>query len=154
MKGLDKQKYLRERERAKKCFEELIQDGFTSEDIVFAINWTIKNAKEKPYDFALIKDTIGQAMAAKKEIEAEEQKSLERERNIARRLEEEKNLVEARERTTTYKESLSPKQRSELCERALDEIKKSGTIRPELIGQPLIEAKENEILRKELSANE
>ena len=67
------------RERAKKCFEELIQDGFSQDDIVFAINWTIKNAKEKPYDFALIKDTIGQAMATKKEIEAEEQKSLEKE---------------------------------------------------------------------------
>ena len=62
--------------------------------------------------------------------------------------------TEEKERITTYKESLSPEQRSELRERALDEIKKSGTIRQELIGQPLIEAKENEILGKELSANE
>jgi len=142
------------RERAKKYFEELIQDGFSQEDIVFAINWTIKNAKEKPYDFALIKDTIGQAMATKKEIEAEEQKSLERERNRAKQIEEEKKIAEERELITTYKERLSPEQRSELRERALDEIKKSGTIRQELIGQPLIEAKENEILRKELGAGE
>ena len=94
-------------------------------------------------------------MATKKEIEAEEQKSLEREQNRAKQIEEEKKIAEERERITTYKESLSPEQRSELRERALDEIKKSGTIRQELIGQPLIEAKENEILRlrlKELGA--
>jgi len=54
------------RERAEKNIRELTEDGFSQEDIIFAINWTIKNAKEKPYDFALIKDTIGQAMAAKK----------------------------------------------------------------------------------------
>ena len=142
------------RERAKSNIKELTEDGFTSEDIVFAINWTIKNAKEKPYDFALIKDTIGQAMATKKEIEAEEQKSLEKEQNRAKQLEEEKKLAEERERIVTYKESLSPKQRAELRERALDEIKKSGTIRQELIGQPLIEAKENEILRKKLNVDE
>ncbi|MDQ1329423.1 MAG: hypothetical protein QG641_2713 [Candidatus Poribacteria bacterium] len=140
----------RKRERAKKCFEELIQDGFSQEDIVFAINWTIKNAKEKPYDFALIKDTIGQAMAAEKEIEAEEQKSLEKEQNRTRQLEEEKKLVEERERITTYKESLSPKQRSELRERALHEIRKTKGIKEEFITEIFIESKENEIIRKQL----
>ena len=142
------------RERAKNCFEELIQDGFTNDDIQFAVEWTIKNAKEKPYDFALIKDTIGQAIAAKKETEAEEQKNLKREQNRAKQLAEEKKLEEEREKIEAYKESLSPKQRSELREKALSEIKKLGTIREELIGQPLIEAKENEILKDELSADE
>ena len=148
---MDKKRYQNEKERAERNIKELTEDGFSQEDIVFAINWTIKNAKEKPYDFALIKDTIGQAMATKKEVEAEEQKSLEKEQNRIIRLEEEKKLVEERERIVNYKESLSPEQRSELRERALDEIKKSGTIRQELIGQPLIEAKENEILKLELS---
>ena len=143
----------KKRERAKKCFEELIQDGFSQEDIVFAIDWTIKNAKEKPYDFALIKDTIGQAIAAKKETELEEQKTTERDQKRIKQLEEEKKLYEERELIANYKESLSPKQRSELREKALDEIRKSGNIRQELIGQPLIEIKENEILRKEMSIN-
>ena len=141
------------RERAEKNIEELAEDGFSQEGIIFAINWTIKNAKEKPYDFALIKDTIGQAMTSKKEIEAEEQKNLEREQNRAKQLAEEKKLEEEREKIKAYKESLPPEQRSELRENALSEIKKLGTIREELIGQPLIEAKENEILKKELSVN-
>ena len=144
----------RKREKAEKDIEELIEDGFSQEDIIFAINWTIKNAKEKPYDFALIKDTIGQAMAAKKEIELEEQKITERDQKRAKQIEEEKKLEEERKKIESYKESLSPEQRSELREKVLNEIKKSGTIKRELIGQPLIDAKENEILRKELSFDE
>jgi hypothetical protein len=141
----------RKRERAKKCFEELIQDGFTDDDIHFAIEWTLTNMKEKPYDFSIIKDTIGQAMAQKDKIQKEQKLQIEKEQNRTKQLEEEKKLVEEREHIVTYKENLSPEQRSELRERALDEIKKSGIIRQEFIGQPLIEAKENEILRKELS---
>ena len=38
-------------------------------------------------------------------------------------------------------------------EKALNEIKKSGTIRQELIGEPLIDAKENEILGKEMNVD-
>jgi len=89
-------------------------------------------------------------MAAKKEIEAEEQKNLEREREKAKQIEKEKKFEEEREKIEAYKERLSPEQRAELREGALDEIKKTGTIRQELIGQPLIDAKENEILRKEM----
>ena len=55
-----------------------------------------------------------------------------------------------REKINAYKESLSPEQRSELREKALDEIKKLENIREELISEVLIEAKENEILRNKL----
>jgi len=57
---------LKKRERAEKCFEELIQDGFSCEDIQFAVEWTLKNMKEKPYNFSIIKDTISQAMVTPK----------------------------------------------------------------------------------------
>ena len=50
------------RERAKKCFEELIQDGFTNDDIQFAVEWTIRNAKEKPYDFSEMVDHLTKIM--------------------------------------------------------------------------------------------
>jgi hypothetical protein len=59
-----------------------------------------------------------------------------------------------RERITTYKESLSPEQRSELRERALEEIRKTKGIKEEFITELFIEAKENEILRKKLGADE
>jgi len=143
----------KKREKAEKNIEELLEDGFSQQDIIFAINWTIKNAKEKPYDFALIKDTIGQAIATKKEMKAEEQKNAEIEQKRAKQMEDEKKLKEERKRMESYKESLSPEQRAELRERALDEIKNMGNVRQELIGQPLIEAKENEILRKDLGTD-
>jgi hypothetical protein len=146
-KGIKQEKIAkRKREKAGNDIKELIENGFNQEDIIFAINWTIKNAKEKPYDFAFIKDTIGQAIAAKKETEAEKLKEIEKEQKKAKQIEKDRKADEEREKINAYKESLSPEQRSELRETALDEIKKSGNIREELIGKPLIEAKENEII--------
>jgi hypothetical protein len=144
----------RKRERAKKCFEELIQDSFTGEDIAFAINWTIKNAKEKPYDFALIKDTIGQAMAAKKEIEAEKAKIIENEKLKAQQEGEEKRIAKIQERIKEHKESLNENQRSELREKALEEIRKTKGIKEEFITALFIEAKENEIIRRQLGIDD
>ncbi len=57
------------RERAEKVIEELLADGFSTEDIQFAAEWTPGNAKEEVYDFSIIKHTIGQAMAAKTDRE-------------------------------------------------------------------------------------
>ncbi len=37
------------RERAEKVFKELAEDNFSPEDIQFAVEWTLKNAREKPY---------------------------------------------------------------------------------------------------------
>jgi len=141
----------RKREKAENDIKELTEDGFSQGDIIFAVNWTIKNAKEKPYDFALIKDTIGQAMTAKREMELEEQKIAEMEEKKAKQMEEEKKFEEEKGKIQSYKKSLSPEQRSELREKALEEIKKSGTIKQELIGQPLIDSKENEILGNKLN---
>ncbi len=55
-------------------------EGFSEEDIEFAVKWTIENSKEKPYDFSLIKEPIGQAMAAKKEEETKKANRLEKEK--------------------------------------------------------------------------
>jgi hypothetical protein len=49
--------------------------------------------------------------------------------------------TEEREWITTYKESLSPEQRSELHERALEEIRKTKGIKEEFITEILINAK-------------
>jgi len=46
-----------------------LDDDFKPEDIQFAVEWTLKNAKEELYDFSIIKHTIGQAIVAKKKAE-------------------------------------------------------------------------------------
>jgi len=139
----------REREKANAVIKEL-KDQYTDHDIRYAIDWTIANWKEKPNTIGCLHSSIGQAMAAKKETEAEKQKEIEREQKKAKQMEEDRKADEERENINAYKENLSPEQRSELREKALDEIKKLGNIREELIGKPLIEAKENELIRADL----
>jgi hypothetical protein len=149
--GIGQKKVARQkRERAENNIKELLSDGFTEEDIAFAVKWTLDNSKEKPYDFSLIKDTIGQATAAKKEIETKEAKRIEKERLKAQKEEEEKRTVEIQEKIKKYKENLNEGQRSELREKALEEIRKTKGIKEEFITNILIEAKENEIIRRQL----
>jgi hypothetical protein len=107
--------------------------------------------KEKPYNFSIIKDTISQAKAAKKEIEIKETKRIEEERLKAQQEEKEKKLVEVQEKIKEHKESLSESQKVELREKALEEIRKTKGIREEFITEILIEAKENEILKERIN---
>ena len=55
-------------------------EGFKPEDIEFAAEWTLKNAKEKPYDFSIICHTIGEAMAAKEKAEGENRRKIEQQK--------------------------------------------------------------------------
>jgi hypothetical protein len=139
------------RERAKKCFEELIQDGFTNDDIQFAIEWTLTNMKEKPYDFSIIKDTISQAMAQKDKIEKEQKLQVEKEKSKTQREEQEKEEAIERENIIAIKQNLNPTERSELRNKALELIRNTEGIKEHLITEVLIEAKENEMLKLELS---
>ena len=138
------------RERAKKCFEELIQDGFTNDDIQFAIEWSLTNMKEKPYDFSIIKDTISQAMAQKDKIQKEQKLQIEKEISKAQKEEREKEETIERENIIAIKQNLNPTERSELRNRALELIRNTEGIKEHLITEILIEAKENEMLRLEL----
>ena len=138
----------KEREKANAVIKEL-REQYSDFDIRYAIDWTINNWKEKPNTIGCLHSSIGQAMAAKKETETEKLKEIEREQKKAKQIEEDKKADEEREKINAYKESLSPEQRSELREKALNEIKKLENIREEFISEVLIEAKENEILRNE-----
>lgn len=138
------------RERAENNIRELEEEGFSLEDIAFAAKWTIDNSREKPYDFSLVKETIGQAMKAKKEIEAKETKRIENERLKAQKEEDEKIAVEIQEKIKKHKENLNEGQRLELRDKALDEIRQTKGIKEEFITELFIEAKENEIIRKQL----
>lgn len=141
------------REKAEICLKELLDDGFGAEDIKFAVGWTLKNAKEELYDFSIIKHTIGQAMAAKEEIEAKEVKKLEAEREAAQKQAEEDRKAEQRAKIKAHKEDLDPKERTQLRKRVEEQIRNSGQYKKEFVTDLLIEAKENELIGEQLGIN-
>ncbi len=135
------------REKGEKVIEELLVDGFSVENIQFAAEWTPDNAKEDLYDFSIIKHTIGQAMAAKAEVE--KAAALRSAREEARRQEQADREAEEAERgkLEAHKASLSDEERAALRQQAENAIKASGEYKAVFITDALIEAKENEILR-------
>lgn len=140
----------RKRERGKIALEKLRKEGFSAEDIAFAVGWTLGNAKEEPYDFSIIEHTIGQAIAAREKEEAEWREMQERERKA----QEERERIEREEKEhdeiEAYKEGLDPDQREELREKAVAEIRDSGDYKEQFITEVLIEIKENEILNRRI----
>lgn len=152
-KGIGQPRISKEkRERAENSFKELIDDGFVSGDIQFAIEWTLKNAKEELYDFSIIKHTIGQAMAARRKVEEEEARKREKEKAAAQKEAEEKRVAEEEEQIKAYKESLDAEERARLRERAEAEIRSSGQYKKEFITDYLIEAMENNLVRGQINA--
>lgn len=134
------------RERAGKDIEELLKDGFSPEDIEFAIKWTSNNPKEKLYDFSIIKHTIGQAMAEKEKAEKKESERLEKEKILAQEQVEKDKQIKIQEKILEYKNNLDDDHRKQLREEALNAIRNTKGIREELITEILIEAKENELI--------
>lgn len=139
------------RERAEKSLKELLEEGFNPEDVQFAVEWTLKNTKEELYDFSIIKHTIGQAMAAKKKVKAEEARKEEEERIAVERRADEKKREEEKAKIDSYKETLSSEERARLRERAEAEIRESGQYKAEFITEHLIEAKESELIREQIN---
>ena len=153
-KGIGQSKISKaKRERAEKSVKELTKDGFSLEDIYFAVEWTLKSAKEELYDFSIIKHTIGQAMTAKKKTEAEEVRRIEAERIAAQERAEEELREREAAKIGNYKESLGVEERAELREKAEAEIRDSGQFKEDFITDFLIEAKENEIVREQIGIN-
>jgi len=132
----------KKRESALATAKELQEGGFKAEDIEYAIKWTIKNAKEKPYDFAILNHTIGQAMADKKK----EQKRVEIKQEIVA---ERESLEQEADAMRERKGYMPENERRQLREQALNEIKADRNIKADFITEPLIESKENEILKRD-----
>jgi hypothetical protein len=137
------------REKARKVYKKLRTDDFTPEEIAFAVQWTLDNANEKPYDFALIPSTIGQALAVK--VKAERRETAEEERQKEADSEQEKLERQEKERDDWefYKAELPEEEREELKQRAIQEIGDSEEFPAEFISDVLIVIKENDILRRE-----
>jgi hypothetical protein len=150
-KGIGQEKISKQkRERAEVNIKKLLEEGFTLEDIQYAIKWTLENAKEELYDFSIINHTIGQAMAEKGKIEKKEIKNLEREKMLAQKQVEEDKQEKLLEMVKEYKNNLDNNQRKQLHEEALNAIRNTKGIREEFITEILIEAKENEIITAKL----
>jgi len=128
----------------------LLEDGFSPDNIQFAIKWILANAKAELYDFSIIKHTIGQAMAAKKKTEAEEAKRIEAERIAAQEQAEEESRERKVAEIEAHKKSLGAEERAKLRERAEAEIRNSGQFKEEFITDYLIEVKENELIREQI----
>ena len=138
-------------ERAEKNLKELLKDGFSLEDIKFAVEWTLANTKEELYDFSIIKHTIGQAMAAKETVKAATTRKLQKEKIEAQEQANEKKREEEKAQIDSYKETLSSEERARLRERAEAEIRESGQYKAEFITEHLIEAKESELIRGQIN---
>jgi hypothetical protein len=137
------------RERALKSYEEMRKVGFTDDQIEFAIKWIPENAKEKPYDFAIVPNMIGQALAAREEYEGKERRKAEKEAEIqaekSRQEEENRKSAEYAEKCRLVKEKMTPDERNELKEKAIKSLENKGNKR-QFINEILIEIEENRIL--------
>jgi len=139
----------KKREKARKVYRKLRTDKFTREEITFAVQWTLENANEQPYDFALLLDTIGQAVAAKKEADSREEDAADRQKEIDTEREEREKEESERDEWEFYKAELADEERQELRARATKELDDSGQYRDQFMSDILIGIKETEILRSQ-----
>ena len=149
-KGIGQDKIAKtKRERGLSVGRKLRTDGFSLEDIAFAVEWTLENAEKEPYDFAIIEHTIGQALAARDKIASESRAIEERDKAV----EEENSKREAeeleRQEIETHKADLSPEEHAELRQKAHEELIEFG-ISEQMITDFLLNIKENEILRRQI----
>ncbi len=133
------------REKGNKVVQELKADGFSLENIAYAAEWTPKNAKEKVYDMEILKHTIGEAISAS----TAEQQAAHKEREEAARVsaaEEERRRLEGK--IEEIRSRMTENELVELREMALKEVRNTDGVKEQFIVEPLITAKENEILQR------
>ncbi len=133
------------REKGIKVVQELKADGFSLDDIAYAAGWTPENAKEEVYDISVLKHTIGQAISARRKEQKATYK-VQKESARVRAAEEEERLLETE--ILKIRKGISKAELDELRERALEEIRNTDGVKEQFISEPLITAKENEILRR------
>lgn len=137
------------RDKARKVYKKLRADKFTREEITFAVQWTLENATEQPYDFALLLDTIGQAVAAKREADSREEDAAGRQKEIDTEREEREKEESESDEWEFYKAELSDEERQELRARAAKELADSGEYPDQFISDILIGIRETQILRSQ-----
>ena len=139
------------RERASSVSKKLEKDGFSLEDIAFAIDWTLDNAKEELYDFSILEHTIGQAIADRDKRAQNAQEEADREMAEAKQKADQEQKERDREIVEAYKANLSEEERDKLYDQAEEEIRKAGDYKESFIDSFIVGLKENEIVRKLLA---
>jgi len=132
-----------ERESAKKHISDLSQKGYSLEDIDFAIEWSLENARNEIEDFSSIKELMDRAIAAREEYMTRRTQQAKQEVKSQEKEEIERKMVEA------YRRMMSDTEQKRLRERVMEEIRQDKKINEEFVSEPLIIIKENEIIRKE-----
>ncbi len=135
-----------------KCYAILknLEEDFTPEEIAMAIDWTInpKNTTQKIRSFGILSSTISQAVEAQEKMlqaqEAAEEKVQEETSRETQKLDE----TAERERHEGVKLDMPEKQRAELRNAALEELREMGVYQESMITDILIGIQENAILRK------
>ena len=125
----------------------LKKDGFTIEEIQYAIEWTTTsgNTPEQPYDFGIIPHTIGKALSARSKAQEAADAAQKEAARVSAAEEERRRLQgEIQEMRTRMAED----ELADLREKALKEIRNTDGIKEQFINEPLITAKENEILQR------
>lgn len=132
-----------EREAGKKNISELTEKGYSLEDIDFAIEWCLENARDEIEDFSSIKNLIDKALKAREEYIAKKSEKVEKEAGQQEQEEIERKMIEA------YRKLMSDAEKKKLRERVMNELRQDKRINEEFVTEPLIIIKENEIIRRE-----
>jgi len=132
-----------ERESGKKHISDLVKKGYSLEDIDFAIEWCIENARDEIEDFASIGNRIDRAVLAREEYITKRSQQAEEEAKHQEKEEIERKMVEA------YRKMMPDSERKMLRERVMNMIRQDERINEEFVTEQLIIIKENEIIREE-----
>jgi hypothetical protein len=132
-----------ERESGKKIISDLSKNGYSLEDIDFAIEWGLENARDEFEDFSSVKGLIDRAIEAREKYMAERSEKAETEAKSQQNEDIERKMIEA------YKKMLSDAEKKMLRERAMNIIKQDKRINEEFVTEQFIVIKENEIIREE-----
>lgn len=138
----------KEREQAIKVFNSLKKDGFTDDEIVFAVEWTLQNVKDVR-SFAIIERTIGQALSEREKILEQQALEEEREKEREAELEQRRRDEEESAKLEEYISNLSPAEREALEYQARDELIRKEQIKERFINSMVLSAKVREIVKRE-----
>lgn len=132
-----------EREAGKRHINRLMEQGYSLDDIDFAIEWCFENVRNELHDLSSLLKFIDRAINERDEYlsKREQQTNIELEAREDDELE--RKMIES------YKKMMPDNERKALRQRALDMILQDKRINPEFVTEHLIAIKENEIVREE-----
>lgn len=136
------------RDKANATIKELRKVGYLPGEIAYALHWIPENAKEPVEHFGIVPHMIEQAVAAGRKILAKEKAEKALQEAEAKVQESRMSEQDERELLRKYKEGRPRKERDQLRKDALEKLNNTPGIKSDYIVEPLVEAMENDIIRK------